>query len=171
MNHICWSLVGAILLLHWNLRLHLEDWVVLGILCIIWFLETLYEYPLASENGSANALLSECPQGHFLVLVLTLSAGHLCVCLYWGLGKCLLFSHVWFLFCCVSVPDSVSWELSTKLLFIVLDSKAPKSEDIDEEDDDVPGRHIHTFMSTQYLHILINSFKYVSFDVIILLTW
>lgn len=51
----------------------------------------------------------------------------------------------------------------------MLDSKAPKSEDIDEEDDDVPGRHIDTFMSTQYLYILINSFKFVAFDAIILL--
>jgi len=32
----------------------------------------------------------------------------------------------------------------------VLDSKAPKSEDIDEEDDDVPGMHIRTYVHLLY---------------------
>lgn len=48
----------------------------------------------------------------------------------------------------------------------MLDSKAPKSEDIDEEDDDVPGKHIHLDVHLMYKY-LIHAFKYLPLDVII----
>lgn len=75
---------------------------------------------------------------------------YLIICVFvttgdWG-SAC--FFHMCGFYFVVWVSLILLWELSTKFLFIVLDSKAPKSEDIDEEDDDVPGRHIDTFMST-----------------------
>lgn len=48
----------------------------------------------------------------------------------------------------------------------MLDSKAPKSEDIDEEDDDVPGRHIHMYLFTYCINISIHAFKYLALGMI-----
>lgn len=50
----------------------------------------------------------------------------------------------------------------------MLDSKAPKSEDIDEEDDDVPGRHMNIHVCLMYKYS-IHALEYLVLDVIILL--
>lgn len=81
-----------------------------------------------------------------------------------GIASC--FHQYIVLFCCVVVPNLVWWELSTRFLFIVLDSKAPKSEDIDEEDDDVPGKHIHFYVHLMHRY-LIHTFKYLALEVIV----
>lgn len=88
--------------------------------------------------------------------------------LFLEMRECLLFFLVCYVFLLCGCSNSVQQKLSTSFLFTVLDSKAPKSEDIDEEDDDVPGRHInlHVYLMYEYS---IHALEYLALDVIILL--